>query len=170
MTLAHLVRPPGVPGDRPPPLVVLLHGLGADEHDLFGLAPWLDPRAVVVSARAPMEAWPMGHSWFDIDWSETPPRLDHEHVAAHRELVLRFADEAGAVAVGAEGGGRLVGEAQDELPVVPVEFGHEARERLGELGMAVDFCEYPIGHEISEQGLSDMAGWLSARIDESERG
>jgi predicted esterase len=51
---------------------------------------------------------------------------------------------------------------------VPVAFGHEARDVLGALGLRLDYREYPIGHEISEQGLLDMTGWLSARIDETD--
>ena len=46
-------------------------------------------------------------------------------------------------------------------PVVPVAFGHEARDVLGGLGMRVDYREYPIGHEISEEGLGDLCGWLA---------
>ncbi|MBK9710537.1 MAG: hypothetical protein IPO81_04255 [Kouleothrix sp.] len=33
-----------------------MHGYGSSEHDLFGLAPYLDPRFLVVSARAPYHA------------------------------------------------------------------------------------------------------------------
>ena len=41
---------PGERGDRP--LLVLLHGYGADERDLFGLVPYLPPAYVVASVRA----------------------------------------------------------------------------------------------------------------------
>jgi phospholipase/carboxylesterase len=50
-----------------PPLLVLLHGIGADENDLFSLASRLDPRFTVVSLRAP-RAYHVGFSWFDIAW------------------------------------------------------------------------------------------------------
>lgn len=46
--------------------VVLIHGLGADEHDLIGLAPFFGDEANVISVRAPYEYGP-GFSWFDID-------------------------------------------------------------------------------------------------------
>ncbi len=102
MTLAHVVRPAGVASDRTP-MALLLHGLGADEQDLFGLASWLDPRLVVVSARAPREAVPFGHSWFDIDFDVVPPRIDFAQVVESRDLVLRFVGEA-ARAHGADPG------------------------------------------------------------------
>lgn len=50
-----------------PPLLVLLHGIGTDEHDLFPIADLLDPRFQVVSLRAPGD-YVMGHSWFHIDF------------------------------------------------------------------------------------------------------
>ena len=215
MTLEHVVRPPEVPSERPP-MAVLLHGLGADELDLFGLAPYLDPRLVVVSARAPREAQPMGYSWFDIDWSETPPRIDFEQVVESRSLILRLvaqaadahgADPSRVWLVGFSQGasmatacalgwperlrgivahsGRITRRAVPRLPVaglagfpvlwqhgradpvVPVAFGHEARDLLSALGLRVDYREYPIGHEIGEQSLRDLSGWLTRRIDES---
>jgi phospholipase/carboxylesterase len=54
----------------------MLHGVGADEHDLLPLAPHLDPRLLCVSVRAPHEYAVMGYSWFDIDWSTVPPTYD----------------------------------------------------------------------------------------------
>jgi phospholipase/carboxylesterase len=75
-------------------MALLLHGLGADEQDLFGLAPFLDPRLLVVSARAPHEAPPMGYSWFDIDWSEVPPRIDFQQVVESRDAILGLVGEA----------------------------------------------------------------------------
>ena len=93
MTLEHLVRRPER-GAGPPPLVVLLHGLGADEADLFGLAPALDRRFLVVSARAPREAQPMGFAWYDIDWFRTPPRVDGAQALEARGLLARFLGEA----------------------------------------------------------------------------
>lgn len=51
------------------PLLVLLHGYGADERDLFGLVPRLPPAFVVAAVRAPLApAWPApGYSWYAIE-------------------------------------------------------------------------------------------------------
>jgi phospholipase/carboxylesterase len=215
VTLEHLVRQPGVESANPP-MALLLHGLGADEQDLFGLAPWLDPRLLVVSVRAPREAQPMGYSWFDIDWSVSPPRIDFEQVVESRDAILRSVEEAAGAygidpsrvwLVGFSQGasmaaasvlsrpdlfrgvvahsGRIARRAVPARPppglvgfpvlwqhgradpVVPVAFGHEARDVLDALGMRVDYREYPIGHEISEESLRDLADWLSARLDET---
>jgi phospholipase/carboxylesterase len=67
---SSLVRwsvPPAERGDRP--VLLLLHGYGSDEHDLFGLVPYLPSEFVVASVRAPLAPpWPMpGASWYPIE-------------------------------------------------------------------------------------------------------
>lgn len=51
------------------PLLVLLHGYGADEHDLFGLVPYLPEGIAVASVAAPLAPpCPMpGRSWYPIE-------------------------------------------------------------------------------------------------------
>lgn len=44
----------------------MLHGRGADEHDLFGLKEQLDPRLEIYSLRAPFEFEWGGYAWFDL--------------------------------------------------------------------------------------------------------
>jgi len=62
-----------VRGQRAERLLVLIHGFGADERDLPGLLPYLDPdgRYVAVSPRGPI-ASPPGFSWFDIGGAPHP--------------------------------------------------------------------------------------------------
>lgn len=50
-----------------PPLLVLLHGIGADENDLLPIAGMLDPRLRVVSLRAP-RPYAVGNAWFQLDF------------------------------------------------------------------------------------------------------
>jgi len=78
------------------PLLVLLHGYGSDERDLFSLVPFLPEGVTVASLSAPLPApWPMpGRSWYPIDELE---RRDPATVTAAAEAVLRWLDaEAGA--------------------------------------------------------------------------
>ncbi len=76
------------------PLLVLLHGYGADERDLFGLVPYLPPEFVVAAPRAPLTPpWPApGHAWYPID--DLNGR-DPEHVTAGASRFLEWLD-AGA--------------------------------------------------------------------------
>ena len=52
LSLVPLVRQPMVKSASPP-LLLLLHGVGSNEYDLFGLAPYLDKRFLIISMRAP---------------------------------------------------------------------------------------------------------------------
>ncbi|MFF3027217.1 alpha/beta hydrolase [Microbacterium sp. NPDC057944] len=81
-------------GDREGmPLLVLLHGYGADEHDLFGLVPYLPEGIAVASVAAPLTPpWPMpGRSWYPIDGLDG---RDASHVTAAAEAFLRWLDAA----------------------------------------------------------------------------
>ncbi len=95
MLLVHRVIASRAPSERPP-LLVLLHGIGTDEEDLLPVAQFFDPRFLVVSARAPHEAEPMGYRWYAIDWAATPPRGDAVEIVASRDLLARFVEEATA--------------------------------------------------------------------------
>ncbi|WP_138443718.1 alpha/beta hydrolase [Sinomonas susongensis] len=48
------------------PLIVLLHGYGANEADLMGLAPLLPEEFTVVSLRAPQVLAPGAYQWFPL--------------------------------------------------------------------------------------------------------
>ncbi|WP_422936091.1 alpha/beta hydrolase [Sinomonas sp. P47F7] len=48
------------------PLIVLLHGYGANEADLMGLVPLLPSEFTVVALRAPQELAPGAYQWFPL--------------------------------------------------------------------------------------------------------
>ncbi|GAB3595384.1 alpha/beta hydrolase [Microbacterium tumbae] len=75
------------------PLLVLLHGYGADEHDLFGLVPFLPDGLAVASVAAPLTPpWPMpGRSWYPIEGLNA---RDPEGTNAAARALLRWLDAA----------------------------------------------------------------------------
>lgn len=83
------------------PLVVLLHGRGADRYDLLGLAPILAPEAVVVSVQAPHAgpAWGYGPGWAWYRFHGTPAPDPESFAASQRAL------------------GEFLGAVRGELPV-----------------------------------------------------
>jgi len=92
--LKYLVNTPsGRPDTEELPLVVILHGRGADARDLADLAPMLDDgrcRFVLPNAPRPFEAYPgmtFGWTWFD-GWPPTRQSIDES-----RQLLLAFLDE-----------------------------------------------------------------------------
>jgi phospholipase/carboxylesterase len=64
-TLRHLIRPAA---GAPEGLLVLLHGRGADEHDLFPLLDLLDPERRLLGAtpRGPLRLPPGGAHWYAV--------------------------------------------------------------------------------------------------------
>jgi phospholipase/carboxylesterase len=78
-SLFHRILPPERAGAGPHPGLLLLHGRGADEEDLLGLATALDERLFVISARAPFSYEFGGHTWYDIGpGGTTEPKMFRE--------------------------------------------------------------------------------------------
>ena len=65
MTIQHLERPAAA---EPEGLLVLFHGRGADEHDLYPLLDLLDPqrRLLGVTPRGPLSLPPGGAHWYAV--------------------------------------------------------------------------------------------------------
>jgi phospholipase/carboxylesterase len=61
--LTVVYQGPRKPAPGKPPLLVLLHGFGANEQDLLPIAARLDSRLAVASVRAPYEIRPGRYSW-----------------------------------------------------------------------------------------------------------
>jgi len=85
MNLDHRHLEPSSPSASPP-LLVLLHGYGANMDDLLSLGPMLDPRLRVVAAQAPVDlgrfGLPGGRAWFNL--MMTPEGLDFDRAEAER--------------------------------------------------------------------------------------
>jgi phospholipase/carboxylesterase len=64
-TLINLVREPKIKTDKAP-LLLMLHGYGSNERDLFSFADELPPELLIVSARAPIEVDYNAYAWYSI--------------------------------------------------------------------------------------------------------
>ena len=94
LSLTHLFQPPRQPADGPPPLLLLLHGYGSNERDLIGLAPYLDPRFQIVSARAPQTLSPDSYAWFELGWTVANDIvINFQQAEASRSRLLGFLSE-----------------------------------------------------------------------------
>ena len=76
------------PDVREPWLLVLMHGVGSNEQDLFGLARMLPPQFHVLSLRAPYVLSPDSYAWFEFDVLPSGERrIDEEQERESRFLV-----------------------------------------------------------------------------------
>jgi len=104
------------------PLLVLLHGYGADERDLFGLVPHLPEEFLVAAVRAPLAPpFPApGYSWYPIEGLEG---RDPAHLTAAAHSFLRWLDaEAGEGPVGLLGFSQGAAVALQALRLRPEAF------------------------------------------------
>ena len=208
-SLRYVLRTPSGRDDSAEmPLVIMLHGRGADANDLADLAPLMDHgyRFVLPNAPKPFEPMPgysMGFTWFD-DW---PP--ERNSFLASRELLLRFVDEITAkyptprgkvVLCGFSQGGMMaidVGfrtpvelagivvmsgalyeedlpEFRGDLPVmvvhgtaddvIPILAAWRTRGVLESQGVEVDYHEFRMGHQVSEESMRVVADFMARRL------
>lgn len=88
LSLTHLIRPASKPNA---PLLLLLHGYGSNEEDLFSFAPQLSTDFFIVSARAPFEMEGYGAAWYAINFDAAGGKFsDNEQARDSMELLLKF--------------------------------------------------------------------------------
>jgi len=93
LSLYHLVREPKIKLDKNP-LLLLLHGYGSNEEDLFSFAAQLPDEYFIVSARAPYALPPYGNAWYAINFDADMNKFSDEVQAVEsRDLIAKFIDE-----------------------------------------------------------------------------
>ncbi|MCP2025430.1 phospholipase/carboxylesterase [Flavobacterium sp. HSC-32F16] len=90
--LHYVVRQPKIPTENPP-LLILLHGVGGNEQNLFSFAAELPDNFVVVSARGPLTFGPNSFAWFQVDFSTGKPQINAEQAENARKLIIDFIED-----------------------------------------------------------------------------
>jgi phospholipase/carboxylesterase len=185
--------------------LVLFHGRGADEHDLFPLLDVLDPerRFDGYTPRGPLALPPGGAHWYVVPRVGFPDaetfRASYAEAAAwldslpHDRLVLGGFSQgcvmslalglgsdrpAPAAICGFSGFVPVVeGWSMRESglppvayghgtrdPVIPIEFGRRARERLESAAADLLYREYPLPHTLDPHFLVEVRDWLAVHV------
>lgn len=76
-----------------PPVLIFLHGIGADENDLFGLSNFLDKRFFIISVRAPFTLPYGGFAWFEIFIRQDGITANIEQFEESKQKFLEFVDK-----------------------------------------------------------------------------
>lgn len=91
--IEYLIREPRIKKEKNP-LLLLLHGYGSNEEDLFSFAPELPDEYYVVSARAPYNLQPYGHAWYAINFDADESKFsDNDQARESRDLIARLINE-----------------------------------------------------------------------------
>lgn len=200
------------PAGDPDGLLVLLHGRGTDENDLFPLLDVLDPdrRLLGVTPRGPLSLPPGGAHWYVVrevgfpdaetfgasyatlsawldalaDWTGIPPERTalggfSQGTAMSYALGLGPDRPRPAAIVALSGFVPEVPDWEPDFtrplppiaighgaadPVIGVDFGRAARERLEQAGADVLYAEYPLPHAVDPGFLHSLAPWLSEAL------
>ena len=70
------------------PLLIVLHGYGADARDLMALGGYLHPSLRLISIRAPLDLPQGGYAWFPIEFTEAGIQIDREDVLQARDFLI----------------------------------------------------------------------------------
>ncbi|MTG97794.1 MULTISPECIES: alpha/beta hydrolase [Myroides] len=93
LSISYILKEPKVIKDKNP-LIILLHGYGSNEEDLFSFASELSDEYYIVSARAPYPVPPYGYAWYAIHFDADANKFsDDAQAIESRELIVKFIDE-----------------------------------------------------------------------------
>ena len=210
MNLYYLIQEPKIKHDKNP-LLLLLHGYGSNEEDLFSFASELPQDHYVISVRAPYELQPYGHAWYAIHFDADENKFsDNVQAKQSVQLIAGFIDEivkqypidaknvtligfsqgailsyataltypekvAKVVALSGYFNQEIMPEVIDTKAishlkffvshgsvdqVIPVEWARKAKPALENLGLEVEYQEYPVGHGVAPQNFFDFKNWL----------
>ncbi|PKQ46802.1 alpha/beta hydrolase [Confluentibacter flavum] len=93
LSLHHIIRKSTLTENAP--LLIMLHGYGSDENDLFSFSTELQDDIFIISVQAPYALEPYGNAWYTINFDADMGKWsDNEQAKASRDLIATFIDEA----------------------------------------------------------------------------
>ena len=210
LSLEFKIREPKVKLDTNP-LLLLLHGYGSNEADLFSFAEELPEEYYIISARAPYDMQYGSYAWYAINFDADQNKFsDNEQAKTSRDLIATFIDELIQTYPIDANNVSLIGFSQGSVlsyavalsypekvqkvvamsgylnldivtddylkntfsnlkifashgtvdQVIPIEWARKTPAILENLGIAVTYKEYPIGHGVAPQNFYDFKNWL----------
>jgi phospholipase/carboxylesterase len=88
-SLEYLIREPKKASAKHK-AIILLHGVGSNEQDLFGLASRLPDDFYVISARGPITLVAGSYAWYEVDFSSGKPLFNPAQEEKSRKLIIDF--------------------------------------------------------------------------------
>ena len=93
LSLHHIIRKSTLTENAP--LLIMMHGYGSDENDLFSFASELPEELFIISVKAPYPMQPNGNAWYAINFDADKGKWnDNEQAKESRDLISEFIDEA----------------------------------------------------------------------------
>jgi phospholipase/carboxylesterase len=93
MSLHYIIKEPKIKLDKNP-VLILLHGYGSNEEDLFSFASELPENYFIVSVRAPFDMGYGSYAWYAINFDADENKFsDIPQAQQSRDLIAEFIDE-----------------------------------------------------------------------------
>jgi phospholipase/carboxylesterase len=93
MGLHYIIKEPKIKLDKNP-VLILLHGYGSNEEDLFSFANELPEKYYIISVRAPFDMGYGSYAWYAINFDADENKFsDIPQAQQSRDLIANFIDE-----------------------------------------------------------------------------
>ncbi len=93
LSLEHNYKAAANPSEASP-VIIMLHGYGSDENDLFSFASELPEQYTIISLKAPIPMQPYGNAWYNIYFDNAEGKFsDNEQAIESRDLISNCVDE-----------------------------------------------------------------------------
>jgi len=91
--LHYISRPSSLTENAP--LLIMCHGYGSDENDLFSFASELPEELMIISLRAPYPMQPYGNAWYAINFDADKGKWnDNEQAKQSVDVIVEFIEYA----------------------------------------------------------------------------
>ena len=94
LQLEHQYRASNLNDPKNAPLIIMLHGYGSDENDLFSFASELPSKYAIISLKAPYGLNPHGNAWYAIHFDNVDGKWSDDNQAINsRDRVVSVINE-----------------------------------------------------------------------------
>lgn len=92
LVLNHKIRQSSVLNTSPK-TIILLHGVGSNEDEMFHFADYFPSEYLVVSVRAPFELSPSSYAWFHVQFLQDRRVINEEEAEKSRIILKQFINQ-----------------------------------------------------------------------------
>jgi phospholipase/carboxylesterase len=89
LSLQYLVREAHATSEKQK-AIILLHGVGSNEKDLFSFSRFLPDEFVVIAAQGPFELGLERYAWYEVDFATGEPVINSDQEAQSRQKLQDF--------------------------------------------------------------------------------
>ncbi len=88
-SLYYIFKEPTIKSAKPP-VIILMHGVGSNEKDLFSFANQLPDSFLVISLRAPIKLGNDSYGWYHLSFENGKPTSNPAEVETSRLMIINF--------------------------------------------------------------------------------